>query len=568
MVDLLQKNVHRHVRLPFGLELSWDTGVPEPEPERTIPQLSAAVSTTRLSGAPDTDNSVSNIDASSLAGRKSVENVDTTYNFSVWSAFAQRKKNLSIGLESRLDIEDFARMDFDTLAELMSDLSPEISKALWDFLLMCNGGYTCKALKPGTQVVDKKAQKILDDLLSQIGNYHGTTGVFFDRLFRTLFMRGSILLELVLDTNGDFIDIATPDTGTLRFKRITDPRRGQCWDFGQLIAGEFKSLNIPTVRYVPVHPSPDSIEGHSLCSAAFFCAIFLMSVLRDTKRIVQHQGYMRLDVEILFENLKEAMPSDIQSNPKKVKEWMDQVVAGVEDVYRKLKPDDTYIHSDAIKVNKPVGTANSDSLKAIDALFGALERMVTRALKSMPILMGIGAGEGRNETHANREWEIFAKGIETVQHFVESAFEYEAELALRAKGIQAKVEHRFAQFRGAELMRDAQVDMLRTQVARARYDCGYWSQDEAANYAADKAKADVPEPRAAAPKLGGQADNQLTGTAVNPDPSTGKSAKSVVRVTDGTQFYTIEEAEEYLRQYDEQHGLSAAPDTKDEELVS
>lgn len=498
------------MRLPFGMFIGKESSI---VPESVI---RAAVKDVPKPADP-----------TSLGGRKSTESIDTWYNTNVWDFFSRRKQNSKLGMASSFDLDDFSKMDFDVLADLLTDLSPEISKALWDFLLMANGGYKIKALNVtgDTQAVNEQAQIALGDIMTTLGMHNGTITVFFDRLYRTLFLRGSILAELVLAPNGrDFVDIAVPDTATLTYRRRFDSLRGQIWEFGQRINGVFVSLDIPTVRYVPLHPSPNSIEGHSMCSAAFFCAIFLMSVLRDTKRVVQHQGYMRLDVEIQFERLLQTMPEDLQGNPEAVNQWMKSVVTSVEHVYQNLKPDDTYIHSDAIKVNKPVGTANADSLSAIGSLFDALERMLTRAVKSMPILMGGGASGSKNETHANREWEIYAKGIETVQHLIETPLEYLLQMALQAQGIQAKVELRFHLFRAAELVRDTQVDMLKSQVARANFDNGYISQNEASLYAVDKDRADSPEPRnAVPPKVGGQADTQLSGAQDNPNPNEARS---------------------------------------------
>jgi hypothetical protein len=162
-------------------------------------------------------------------------------------------------------------------------------------------------------------------------------------------------------------------------------------------------------------------------------------------------------------------------------------------VYSDLKPEDTYVHGSTVKVNRPVGTISGDSIQAIDAIFKALERMAVRALKSMPLLLG--TNQSRTETQANREWEIFAKGIEIIQHPVEKAFEDLMELYLQARGILADVSFKFAQFRGAEEERDERVAIMKISKARRAYDCGYISQDEAAMMAVGKATADAKEPR-------------------------------------------------------------------------
>ncbi len=334
-------------------------------------------------------------------------------------------------------------------------------------------------------------------------------------------------------------------------------------------------LNIPSIRYVPIHPLPDSIEGRPLATSAFFLAIFLMSVLRDTKRVVQHQGYLRLDIAILFDKLKDTMPTEVQSDPVKVKEWMQQITNEVIAAYEKLEPDDTYVHPDTIQINKPAGTVSADSLQAIDALFKCLERQAVRALKTMPLLLGTDAS--RSETQANREWEIYAKGIESVQHPVEYAFEDIVGMALQAQGHQVDVRARFEQFRAAEAMRDEQVDYLKAKRARFGYDCGYISQDEAAKIAFNKDKADQEEPRASATPDGLGASGGFGDTSQNPNPGEGRDkALDFARFRkllagDNRQptFTEIDDAEKFLTKYgpDELNGMFDAEEVPEADTV-
>src|SRR5260221_5832474 len=144
----------------------------------------------------------------SNSDRQSVETLDVFGNFTAFDIFSKRRKNSIIGLDRRFDLDSFNRLDFDELANLLVDISPEISKAVWDFILMANSGFECNAFKPGTEEVDEVAQAYLDtEILGKIASYHGTLGVFFDREFLMVFLRGAFLMELVLADNGrDFID--------------------------------------------------------------------------------------------------------------------------------------------------------------------------------------------------------------------------------------------------------------------------------------------------------------------------------------------------------------------------
>ena len=134
-------------------------------------------------------------------------------------------------------------------------------------------------------------------------------------------------------------------------------------------------------------------------------------------------------------------------------------------VYGSLKPDDAYIHTDAIRVNRPIGTTNAHALGTIDDLIRALERMTARALKTMPLLMGM--NEGVSETHASFQWKLQEATITSIQRSVAGMLNRLLTLALVCQGIAN---------------------------ARALYDHGYISQDEAAQRVTGKA-ADVAAPR-------------------------------------------------------------------------
>jgi hypothetical protein len=101
-----------------------------------------------------------------------------------------------------------------------------------------------------------------------------------------------------------------------------------------------------------------------------------------------------------------------------------------------------------------------------------------------------------SETNANRQWEIQAAGIKSLQHLLETMLERLFALGLQAQGIQTDVTFRFAELRAAEMLRDAQTEMMQIANERAKYEAGWTSQDEAAEAITGHA-ADAPAPRVA-----------------------------------------------------------------------
>jgi hypothetical protein len=381
----------------------------------------------------------------------------------------------------QLDSDTLRRVPLSRLLLLLADLSPEVSKALWDWQRFNNPGYELHAYRPGTETVDERAERSLKAFETRLAAQYGAIDVVLAGLFAGPFFRGAFFAELVLDPRGRLpVDLVTPDPAIARFRRQDDAVRGPIWQLGQAdprAPQGFRPLDRPTVRYLPLDPvfSP---YGRPLIAPAVFSALFLLSLLHDLKRVVQQQGYKRLDVSLDLEAMKKAVPQLERSTLAEVSAFIEAQIGKIQEAFRNLKPDDTYVHDKAIIVNRPVGTADADSLGAIDALIRALERFLSRATKSAPFLLGL--SESTTETQAIRQFEAFTQGIRAVQHHAENLLRYLFTLGLQAEGIRAEVRWRFAENRASEQLRDEQVRLLRNRNTAYEYDRGWASQDEAA----------------------------------------------------------------------------------------
>lgn len=376
------------------------------------------------------------------------------------------------------------------LIDMLIDMSPEISKAIWDTLRLFNPGYEVKvmALKGGSEDAEGKAH--IDEFFSRLRDMYGSVDVVLNRFFMGAFLRGAFCAELVLDGE-ESIDLVAPDPYSVRFRKRTVPVRGEVWQAGQWQGSKFVPLDIPTFRYIPVDPAPASPYGRSLVQPALFTTLFIIGLMHDVKRVIMQQGYKRMDISIDTEQAIDAFNYDPQGYAT-LGEYIRGAITEMQTTYRNLQPDDAFVHTDIFALNTPAGTVDSDSIGAIDTIIERLEKMVTRALKSNSLIMD--TENSTSETDSNRRWEIHAAGVKSLQHLCESMMESLLTLSLQAKGRQAKVVFRFAELRAAEMFRDEQTRALRIQNARNEYAAGFVSQDEASNSAVGH-DADQPEPR-------------------------------------------------------------------------
>lgn len=364
------------------------------------------------------------------------------------------------------------------LMEILADLSPEVSRALWDFLRLCNPGWEVKATRLGSDVEDANAKKAIDAFIRvlEIDRSYGSFDTVIGQIYTGAFLRGAMCAELVLDERGRMpLDFATPDPASIRFRKRSDPVLGSIWQPGQWQT-TFVPLDIPTFMYLPIDRMPGVPYGRPMAAPALFTSLFLLGMLHDLKRVIQQQGYPRLDLSIDVDKLA-ALAPQIAVDANAFQNFASSIIAEVEAVYSSLKPDDAYIHTSNITVNKPVGAADAGSLGGIDAVITMLERMAVRALKTTPLMLGLADIAG--DAQATRLWEIHTASIRSIQHYAETLLGRLFTLALEAQGIQAEVEFQFAELRASEALRDAQTEQMSIANENAKVSAGWITDDEA-----------------------------------------------------------------------------------------
>lgn len=152
-----------------------------------------------------------------------------------------------------LDTQTLGQSTPQELLDMLSNLSPEIGLAIWQFNRMCNPGYTVKVYELGGQkVINDAGTQDLAFFLDYLRKLYGSFDVVLGRFFIGAFLRGAICGELVLDGSAtEAVDLAAPDPFSVKFKRGFDPLRGLIWLPGQQKGTDFVDLNIPTYGWHP-----------------------------------------------------------------------------------------------------------------------------------------------------------------------------------------------------------------------------------------------------------------------------------------------------------------------------
>jgi hypothetical protein len=388
--------------------------------------------------------------------------------------------------------ENLAYFTVSELIDCIGNVSPEIDNALWNWLRLLNPGWKIEATDLNGEK-SEAGQAVIDTFLKRLARQHGSFDVLINKANMGALTRGAYFMELVIGSDGrTAVDLALPDPITARFIKDNDEERGEVWQLAQWQTNKCADLSeAETVRYYALDPSPGNPYGRIVISSSIFLGWFLLSMLKDLRRVIGNQGWPRVDIAISLEAIKNAMPREIKGDEEKFRLWVNETIKEIDETYRQLRPSDAYIHSDTITVNSPVGTMDS-SISAIDDVFHILERMIVRGLKQMPIIQGI--TEGTTESNARYQWAFTQIALQALQKSFTSTINPLLDLVLQAEGIQGQARIEFEAVT-IERLRTAQAEQIEIANEAAKYDRGWISQEEA-SYNVTGHAASQEEPRA------------------------------------------------------------------------
>jgi hypothetical protein len=69
-------------------------------------------------------------------------------------------------------------------------------------------------------------------------------------------------------------------------------------------------------------------------------------MLSDLRKAVHNQAWGRPDVKVLEEAVRNNAPMSVRNNPKALREWLDDRLSDIAEMYDELEPDDAFVHYD------------------------------------------------------------------------------------------------------------------------------------------------------------------------------------------------------------------------------
>lgn len=359
--------------------------------------------------------------------------------------------------------------------KVIRDLNPDASMAIWNLLRLVNSGFEVEALRPDGTVDDLMTEK-LEDLAKRVGPLYGggmdqLVGVW------TLsgYTSGGFAAEVELNEQlNDVVDIHVVESTTIDFK---NNKEGKVEMVQRQSDGSLKVMNPETVFYYPLDPDVGDPYGRAPLLPILQVVFFQVQVLKDLQRVIHHQGYERFDISIVEEAIMNALPDEIKHDPKKIHEFVQDFVSGIEKSFSELEPDADFIHTDSVKV-QTAGGAGSKSMDATRVI-EVINQQIVSALKMLPILLG--RNEGTTETHGTVQWQIFVAGVKSIQRTIKRLMERSFNVYLQIQGFQGRARVTFNDLPVRNEKQEAEAEQTRTNTKIIQVQNGWIDNDEAAN---------------------------------------------------------------------------------------
>lgn len=370
---------------------------------------------------------------------------------------------------------EHSRMSADDLLDILPDIHPDVGLGFWNMNRLGSAGFTY-TVKDNQGQDDEAGKEILDNLLDRINERFGGIDGLLVQWIQSAYGRGAVCGEVSLtDDLKDIRDFHAVNPRTVEFRY--DSLTGELLMYHKPKSGPEVLLNPEKFWYVPIDPAIDDPYGRSPVAPALQEVWFDISIISDLRKVVHHQGWPRIDIKVIEEVLVNSAPQGIKSNPKELREWLDDRLFDIQEAYNDIGPDDSFVHYDAVEIGT-YGGSPTGRMMDINQVVRAIERRMIKALKQLPILMG--SNEGTTETHGTVQWTIFVEGLKSLQNPIKHILSRMMGLALEVYGHQGRVEIEFDALRTTDRLLDAQAEQAEISNAAEKYNQGWQSWEESA----------------------------------------------------------------------------------------
>jgi len=333
--------------------------------------------------------------------------------------------------------------------ELLQNLfknDPDVSGTLNAYLAISNSVQPIFTVYNSEHQIDREGQKLMQDLvrsLTRDSDY--SLGFTMENNMRVvseawrymLLLRGAITCELILDKLKLPFEIRTIDFSDIEF---TESAPGLYKPTQVAEGGRKISLDFPTIFINYFHRDPTEVYSSSYFVAAINTVAARQHLINTLYKIIQF-GFPRIQVTVLEDIARKSAPTDVQSDPIKMRNYLSGLRAQISTTMSSLRPDQALVHMDSIEF-KILATENgrNGAEANIESIISTLNDQNQAALKTMSTVLGRG-GAGTNTSSV--EARLFAMYADELNRPVAETWEGILTLAIRLMGFDGYVNCTF-----------------------------------------------------------------------------------------------------------------------------
>lgn len=373
------------------------------------------------------------------------------------------------------------------ITELMRHLARAegpFSSAVHNLVEVTNTGYSVSAYDAETHQFSPEGTSLAYSILAQWDtpwDYSGFTQKFSldstkQLMLREAVLTGGVASELVLTKAllPDRLQVVGMETLTW----ISDGKGG--FYPGQRIAGatDVVSLNVPTFFASWVHPDPNTVAPRSMLEAALKMLVFFEEFMDDIRRVVRVSGHNRTKITLDAEKIKKTAPREVQSDPRKLAAYMEDVRAAVQQQLEQIDPEQALVMFDSVQadvIQSGIGT-KVDYTPLLNVVVG----QYATAMKTPPSVLGLRLESG-SQALGNVETLMFLKSAKALHTSVETVISRALTLSCRLYGANVYIVFKFDPLDlRPEVELQAFYTMRQTRIMEM-LSYGFITDDEAAN---------------------------------------------------------------------------------------
>ena len=275
-------------------------------------------------------------------------------------------------------IQDLTRVSPDLSAAVSAFLRVGIPENYMAVATNPDGSFNREATALAMQILAR--MDFLPDYLTGFSQT-GTIRSLAESMGKELIQSGACMMELVLDKGrmpSKFSPIPTASIEWYQDGTGLKPK--------QVVSGTRLDLDFPTVIYTSIDQPLTSAYPESPIESAVQPVLASMTFLNDLRRVCARHVYPRYDVSLDEDKLRTRIPPTIAADPDKLAEFLNEILAEVEDVINNLGVEDALSHFDFMSIKYIEGA--TDVPQTFETVKDIYNSKVATGARAMPSILG------------------------------------------------------------------------------------------------------------------------------------------------------------------------------------